>query len=429
MQRLLARRAAGFSLTELVVVLAVISIIAAIAVPTFSNVRTNAASRAAVSSAESVAKNAFALAVQESTSGSVSANDFQTGLAMSVAETDQVTFTNGSSDPVSVEDSVYTWSLTHENGNDVTVSFDEDTQSYFVGEPSVSSGSGGSSSPAGSAAVFSLLSDGPTIFVNSIESPPVSGDPVVLWLDFDSVVGPEVLDYLDSVACENLSLDVGTLFYDGSGLQAEGYRFVGFGVENLGSGVLNCYVMVVLPPEEGEFISEAGFIADDGTVVSSSEQGVSPFDGASVFQLELIVAEGSYGEGAPAPDGSGVSSGDSTPPSVQSISISPTTVDVNDGPVEVTVSVQVTDDLSGVSWGNVRLQSPSGSYLYFWLSLEDGTNLNGLWEGVEEIGEFAESGTWNVTGVVFYDFAGNMLELFGEAEIALLNGNTSITVQ
>jgi uncharacterized delta-60 repeat protein/prepilin-type N-terminal cleavage/methylation domain-containing protein len=136
----------GFSLTELVVVLAVISLIAAIAVPTYSNVRTNAAQRAAVASAESVAKNAFVLGLQDSTNGSVSADNFRDGLIVSVGETDGTMSFVG--DPMSPaqDDAVSTWTLEHTNGNEVTVSFDVETQQYVVGDSQPSSGSGGGTS-------------------------------------------------------------------------------------------------------------------------------------------------------------------------------------------------------------------------------------------------------------------------------------------
>jgi prepilin-type N-terminal cleavage/methylation domain-containing protein len=96
---LTTRRLAGFSLTELVVVLAVISLIAAIAVPTFSNVRTNAAASAAQASAEAAARNAFALAVQDPSSYAVSAGLFGDKLLVSSREADGISMSGDDGTP------------------------------------------------------------------------------------------------------------------------------------------------------------------------------------------------------------------------------------------------------------------------------------------------------------------------------------------
>jgi type IV pilus assembly protein PilA len=81
----------GFSLVELVVVLAVIGLIAAIAVPSFSAVRDGAAQRAAEASAASIESNAIALAVLYDTDGGnangvVDGDEWSRGLVDALAE-------------------------------------------------------------------------------------------------------------------------------------------------------------------------------------------------------------------------------------------------------------------------------------------------------------------------------------------------------
>jgi prepilin-type N-terminal cleavage/methylation domain-containing protein len=130
----------GFSLTELVVVLAVIALIAAIAVPTFSAVRSNAAQRAAEASAELMAKNALALAIQnDDGDGRVSAQEFEDALFAAVGESSGMTVISSDGIEMVVE---------HPNGMRATITFDEGDQSYTVGGSSDgSSGGGGGFNP------------------------------------------------------------------------------------------------------------------------------------------------------------------------------------------------------------------------------------------------------------------------------------------
>jgi uncharacterized delta-60 repeat protein/prepilin-type N-terminal cleavage/methylation domain-containing protein len=263
-----SRRYAGFSLTELVVVLAVIALVSAIAVPTFSTVRTNSAQRVAVTSAEAVARNAFALALQDSTSGAVSVGGFQSGLVRSVAESSRMDFTDGVSDPVGVEGSLYTWSLTHANGRPALVSFDEERGGVSAGPASpaqlsvsygpvvFSLGSPQSFAPslagASPSAVFSfdgLLPDG------------VSFDPSSGTFSTAGLVG--VSDGLRDVSFQDPQIDVEAMFSN------EG-AFLPYG-----SGALS----VDVQPDDGRLVVAGRFVSvagqDRGRMVRLNVDGTT----------------------------------------------------------------------------------------------------------------------------------------------------------
>lgn len=125
----------GFSLVELVVVLAVIGLIAAIAVPTYSTVRDNAAKQAAVASAESLASNALVLAVQlDDGNGIVELNEYEAGMDLAKDESaGTVTYVAESGE----------FLYTHPNTKQATITFDADpeVQSYSVAEGDQTTGS------------------------------------------------------------------------------------------------------------------------------------------------------------------------------------------------------------------------------------------------------------------------------------------------
>jgi prepilin-type N-terminal cleavage/methylation domain-containing protein len=136
----------GFSLTELVVVLAVIALIAAIAVPTFSSVRANTTQDVAALSARSLAGNAMALATGgDGATGQVTAEGFDQALGLAIGETP-----NGSTlgDMQDNGDGTVSWRYTHPNEQDAVITFDPVTQIWDIGETSAADLGEGSVDPA-----------------------------------------------------------------------------------------------------------------------------------------------------------------------------------------------------------------------------------------------------------------------------------------
>ena len=101
---------------------------------------------------------------------------------------------------------------------------------------------------------------------------------------------------------------------------------------------------------------------------------------------------------------------DVTPPSLVSISVSLPSVDVTAGPGPVTVTADLTDDLSGVQQWLVQFNSPSGTQfvqVFGTPGLIAGNALNGTFQGTSQVAQFAEAGIWRATYLSMTDNAGN----------------------
>src|SRR5256885_2065663 len=93
---------------------------------------------------------------------------------------------------------------------------------------------------------------------------------------------------------------------------------------------------------------------------------------------------------------------DVTPPKLVAFSISPSTVDTSSGPVVITFSARITDDLSGLSYASVRFQSASGGQAraveFVGQNRTSGTALDGTYTTTFTLPQFSEQGTW--TGLI-----------------------------
>ncbi len=102
---------------------------------------------------------------------------------------------------------------------------------------------------------------------------------------------------------------------------------------------------------------------------------------------------------------------DLQPPTVTNISVSPSVIDVSAGSQNLTVAVNLTDDVSGVDFSpptsaysnGVWFTSPSGRQ-YQPLSRDDftmilGTALNGTWSATRLFPQYSEPGLWRITYV------------------------------
>jgi hypothetical protein len=126
--------------------------------------------------------------------------------------------------------------------------------------------------------------------------------------------------------------------------------------------------------------------------------------------------------------------GDTTPPTLESFSISPPTVDTSAGPATIAFTARITDDLSGVlrsgTISQVRFASPSGqsvTAVFYESTQVSGTPMDGTYEHAVTIPQFSEPGTWTLTGFYLADQVGNTRSLT-PAEVAGLGFPISFEV-
>ncbi len=99
---------------------------------------------------------------------------------------------------------------------------------------------------------------------------------------------------------------------------------------------------------------------------------------------------------------------DTTPPVVTSFTFTPTFVDTAVGSAAITVTAQITDNLSGVSSSGALFLSPSGTKSFGCnMTLISGTNLNGTYQCTATVAAFSEAGVWTVDYVFAYDNVNN----------------------
>ncbi len=119
---------------------------------------------------------------------------------------------------------------------------------------------------------------------------------------------------------------------------------------------------------------------------------------------------------------------DTMPPVLINVDISPNPVDVTGGPQTVTVTTNVTDDLSGTQQVFVTLQSPStGQYLYGYSSLVSGSTLDGFWQANITIPQYSEAGDWTIASLQLTDNATNN-QYLSTSDLQNLGFQYSVTV-
>ena len=104
--------------------------------------------------------------------------------------------------------------------------------------------------------------------------------------------------------------------------------------------------------------------------------------------------------------------GDTTPPTLQELSWTPTTINTATAAQQITITARITDNLAGLRpdyWRPIiNFLSPSGQYLFVYLNHQiAGTALDGTVTGVLTVPAFSESGVWTVTSMTVSDAVGN----------------------
>lgn len=116
---------------------------------------------------------------------------------------------------------------------------------------------------------------------------------------------------------------------------------------------------------------------------------------------------------------------DTTPPSIHSVTVSPTEIDASASSQNVTVTAVITDDLSGVSTNsNVEVYSPSGNqWSYGFFNLVSGDT----YSATIGIPQFSESGIWRDWYFYLEDQVGN-LAVVDEFELLMAGINVAFGV-
>lgn len=111
---------------------------------------------------------------------------------------------------------------------------------------------------------------------------------------------------------------------------------------------------------------------------------------------------------------------DITPPALLDVSFEPEVIDTSKGPATITVTVHVTDDLSGVEWiafGFRKLDTTQSKGIDIapgtdWGKLLEGDNLNGKYQNTMELPQYSAFGTWEMYYFVLVDNVGNRVDVW-----------------
>ena len=102
--------------------------------------------------------------------------------------------------------------------------------------------------------------------------------------------------------------------------------------------------------------------------------------------------------------------GDAAPPDIQSLSLSPASVDTSTCAQTITVTAHLTDDFSGVSAADVQFFNAAGQVavasLFPW-NLQSGIARDGIYLGILTMRQYSAPGTWYVDVATVSDNAGN----------------------
>lgn len=138
----------------------------------------------------------------------------------------------------------------------------------------------------------------------------------------------------------------------------------------------------------------------------------------SLFTFSAQDADGNSDSTPPSPASANfdvISVEDLGEPTLVSIAATPSAIDVTAGPVNVTLTMQITDDVSGFDQADVNFESPSGSESVF-VTVDashriSGDALNGTYERTVSFPQLSEAGVWIVESVVPRDEYGYSIDI------------------
>src|ERR1035438_2361435 len=200
------------------------------------------------------------------------------------------------------------------------------------------------------------------------------------------------------------------------------------------SGVSYAYVYFVGPYNQQVY---GYFYRTSGTTLNGTYQAtvtVPRFVAAGVWKayVQLSDSAGNYSNlqasnlvtlGFPTDLAVTDSTEDTLPPTLLSANFSPSTIDVSSASANVTVTLQVSDNLSGANVAYpcfaVAIAPPTttGSTAIKYISgqafhLVAGTVNNGTWQAVTTIPRYSPAGAWQIQYINLYDVVGNYIYLY-----------------
>lgn len=115
---------------------------------------------------------------------------------------------------------------------------------------------------------------------------------------------------------------------------------------------------------------------------------------------------------------------DLTPPALLDVKFEPTTIDTTQGPATITVTVHVTDDLSGVAHVALFFRRPGTTQTaqvefredQGWSEFIEGDELDGIHQATMTLPKFAAQGEWKLYGVMTGDAVGNLWENWNHSD-------------
>jgi len=99
---------------------------------------------------------------------------------------------------------------------------------------------------------------------------------------------------------------------------------------------------------------------------------------------------------------------DVTAPVLQSLVINPESIDIRPGARNVTFTVQISDDLSGVTGAAIYLFGPNNQWRRVYPSRTSGTPLSGTYTAIVNFPQYFASGDWEVGTIYIADEANNL---------------------